>query len=150
MGSQLDDGLLSSRYPFLSSATPLGIRMEHPRLATPALKSWIEEVSWRPVNRLSLSFPSFGSKAFSISVRPPSCLIARVEKLVCAPAPFQSPDMGLGSMDATTPKSSATRWRRKRAIHKSSPIVMPSHGPTWNSHWAGMTSALVPEMLTPE
>ena len=29
--------------------------------------------------------------AFSISVRPPSSLILRVEKFVCAPAPFQSP-----------------------------------------------------------
>ena len=42
--------------------------------------------------------------------------------------------MGLGSMEATTPKSSAQRWRRNLPIHKSSPIVIPSHGPTWNSH----------------
>lgn len=40
---------------------------------------------------------------------PPSSLIAFVEKLVCAPAPFQSPSMGLGSNVTITPKSSATR-----------------------------------------
>jgi len=28
-------------------------------------------------------------------------------------------------------------------------LSMPAQGPTWNSHWAGMTSALVPEMLMP-
>ena len=57
--------------------------------------------------------------------------------------------MGLGSMETTTPNSSATRWRRKRAIQRSSPISMPSQGPTWNSHWAGITSAFVPLMFTP-
>ena len=35
--------------------------------------------------------------------------ISEVEKLVCAPAPFQSPAIGLGSKVADTPKSSATR-----------------------------------------
>ena len=38
-------------------------------------------------------------------------------------------------METTTPNSSAVRWSRKRAIHRSSPISMPSQGPTWNSHW---------------
>lgn len=42
-----------------------------------------------------------------------------------------------------------TYWRRKRASHSWSPMAMPSTGPTWNSHCAGMTSALVPEMLMP-
>jgi hypothetical protein len=31
------------------------------------------------------------SMAFSISTSPFGCLMASVEKLVCAPAPFQSP-----------------------------------------------------------
>ena len=60
-GSQLDEGLRSSKYPLRFSATSRGIRMEQPRLATPAEKSWMEEVSWRPVSRLSLSLPSWGS-----------------------------------------------------------------------------------------
>lgn len=34
-GSQLDEGRLSSRYPFLSSAQPRGMRILAPRLATP-------------------------------------------------------------------------------------------------------------------
>lgn len=28
-------------------------------------------------------------------------------------------------------------------------LSMPVQGPTWYSHWAGITSALVPEMLIP-
>ena len=35
------------------------------------------------------------------------------------------------------------------AIQRSSPIEIPSQGPTWNSHWAGITSALVPLTLIP-
>ena len=66
---------------------------------------------------------------------PPSSLIFCVLKLQCAPAPFQSPGMGLGSNVTLTPKSSATRCKRKRAIHKWSPMLIPSQGPTWNSHW---------------
>ena len=64
-------------------------------------------------------------------------LIFSVEKLQCAPAPFQSPIMGLGSIETTTPNSSAILWRRKRAIQRSSPMAMPSQGPTWNSHCKG-------------
>ena len=56
-GSQFEDGLRSSRYPHLFSATSLGILIEQPLFATPAEKSWIEEVSCKPVRRLSLSFP---------------------------------------------------------------------------------------------
>jgi hypothetical protein len=33
------------------------MRMEQPRLATPAEKSWMDDVSWRPVSRRSLSLP---------------------------------------------------------------------------------------------
>ncbi|KAK5634399.1 hypothetical protein RRF57_010112 [Xylaria bambusicola] len=80
---------------------------------------------------------------------PPSTRISLVEKLVWRPAPFQSPGIGLGWTEILAPNSSATRWRRKRAIHKWSPISIPSQGPTWNSHWAGITSALVPEILMP-
>uniref|UniRef100_A0A182IUQ4 Uncharacterized protein n=1 Tax=Anopheles atroparvus TaxID=41427 RepID=A0A182IUQ4_ANOAO len=81
----------------------------------PALKSWIELVSCFPVRRRSLSFPPFGSyarmwrswcfdslaMAFSISAMPPGSRIAFVETFVCAPAPFQSPCIGLGSRVAT-------------------------------------------------
>lgn len=58
-GSQFDEGLLSSKYPVLDSATTRGIRIEHPRLATPAEKSWMEEVSWFPAKRRSMSLPKF-------------------------------------------------------------------------------------------
>jgi len=40
--------------------------------------------------------------------------------------------------------------RRYLAIYKWSPSSMPTHGPIWNSHYPGMTSALVPEILIPE
>ncbi len=39
---------------------------------------------------------------------PPSSLMGFVEKLVWAPAPFQSPSIGFGSRVTMTPKSSAT------------------------------------------
>ena len=52
-----------------------------------------------------------------------------------APAPFQSPGIGLGSKVTLTPKSSATRCNINLDIHKWSPISIPSHGPTWYSHW---------------
>ena len=68
-------------------------------------------------------------------VMPPASLIARVLQLQCAPAPFQSPSMGLGSSVALTPKSSATLYKRYLANHRWSPMSIPSHGPTWNSHW---------------
>lgn len=73
--------------------------------------------------------------SLSTYFNPPSSLIALVLKLVWQPAPFQLPVIGLGSKETTTPKSSHTLCRMKRAIHKWSPIVMPSHGPTWNSHY---------------
>ena len=63
-GSQLDDGRRSSRYPLPFSATSRGMRMLEPRLATPAEKSCMEDVSWCPVSRRSLSLPSCGSYAF--------------------------------------------------------------------------------------
>lgn len=138
---------------------------------SPAEKSWIDDVSQRPVKRRSLSLPSWGSyalmcftwhfdsfsMAFSISLQkktpqvktgavegfrrsttyamPPSSLMAFVEKLQWAPAPFHSPFIGFGSSDTFTPKSSATRCKMYLAIHRSSPMVMPSQGPTWNSHY---------------
>lgn len=67
---------------------------------------------------------------------PPSSLIFLVLTFVWQPAPFQLPVTGLGSSVATTPKSSHTRCSRKRATHRWSPILMPSQGPTWNSHWS--------------
>merc|ERR1712061_775453 len=86
-----------------------------------------------------------GSMAFI----PPGFLMGSVEKLVWAPAPFKSPCMGLGSKLTTTPNSSATLVRRYLASQRSSPMSIPTVGPTWNSHWAGMTSALVPLILIP-
>lgn len=56
--------------------------------------------------------------AFDTHFNPPSSLISFVLKFVWQPAPFQFPGMGLGSNEATTPKSSQTRCRRKRAIHR--------------------------------
>ena len=52
-------------------------------------------------------------------------------------------DFDEGFPDALTSKSTYL------AIHRSSPMVIPSQGPTWNSHWAGITSALVPLTLMP-
>ena len=54
---------------------------------------------------------------------------------MCAPAPFQSPGIGLGSKVTLIPKSSATRCNINLDIHKWSPISIPSQGPTWYSHW---------------
>ena len=34
-----------------------------------------------------------------------------------------------------------------RCDNKENVHSMPVQGPTWYSHWAGMTSALIPEML---
>lgn len=70
---------------------------------------------------------------------PPSSLISFVLKFVWQPAPFQFPGIGLGSNEATTPKSSQTRCSRKRATHRWSPMFIPSQGPTWNSHWKTTT-----------
>src|SRR5436309_3299471 len=67
--------------------------------------------------------------------------MAFVEKLVCAPAPFQSPITGLGSSVAETPKSSAMRYSSHRAIHSWSDTSSGASGPTWNSHWPGLVGA---------
>lgn len=79
---------------------------------------------------------------------PFSSLIFLVEKLVWAPDPFQS-CTGLGSKVTMTPYSSARRCRMYLDIQRSSAAETPTEGPTWNSHWDGITSALVPEMGTP-
>lgn len=47
-----------------------------------------------------------------IASMPPSARVAALEKLVCIPAPFQSPFIGLLSKLTTTSRSSATRGRR--------------------------------------
>ena len=46
-----------------------------------------------------------------MAAMPPALRVASVEKLMWQPAPFQSPSMGLGSMDTMTPRSSQTRSR---------------------------------------
>lgn len=55
---------------------------------------------------------------FDTHINPPSSLISFVLKFVWQPAPFQLPGIGLGSNEATTPKSSQTRCRRKRATQR--------------------------------
>ena len=42
--------------------------------------------------------------------------------------------MGFGSRVALIPNSSAVLYSRYRAIHKWSPMSIPSQGPIWNSH----------------
>lgn len=79
---------------------------------------------------------------------PLSSLIFLVEKLVWAPEPFQS-WTGFGSKVTITPYSSASLCSKYRATQRSSAAVTPKDGPTWNSHWDGMTSAFVPEIGTP-
>jgi hypothetical protein len=72
---------------------------------------------------------------------PFSSRMAKVEKLQCAPDPFQLPGMGLGSNVTITPYSSAMRCRIYRATQRSSAHLIPSPGPTWNSHWNVVTIA---------
>lgn len=125
-GSQLELGRRSSKYPHPSSDTPRGIRIDAPRCATPALKSSIELVSWRPVSRRSLSRPCFGSYArmcfaWHLDSRSMATLmaaspvlgvrVASVETLVWAPAPFQSPTIGFGSSVATICEEGKLRER---------------------------------------
>lgn len=66
------------------------------------------------------------------------------------PAPFHSPEVnGFGWSEIEIPQSSAILASKKRARVRWSPMSIPAHGPTWNSHCDGMTSALIPEMLIP-
>ena len=61
--------------------------------------------------RQKLFLWTFAAKTYNCvywNVSMPSILIDLVEKFVWAPAPFQSPSIGLGSKETTTPKSSAT------------------------------------------
>ena len=51
-GSQLEEGLLSSKYPYPSAATWRGIRIDVPRSAIPEEKVRMLEVSCKPVKRL--------------------------------------------------------------------------------------------------
>ncbi len=81
--------------------------------------------------------------------QPPSSRMALVEKLVWAPAPFQSPMTGFGSKVANTPKSSAIRNRSHRATQSWSDTIRGGRTPTWNSHWPIITSALVPSIPRP-
>jgi hypothetical protein len=73
--------------------------------------------------------------------------ISKLDKLLCRPAPFQSPGIALGWKEILAPNPSAMRCRRKRAHQRWSPSSIPPRGPTWNSRWAGMMSALVLEIL---
>ena len=51
--------------------------------------------------------------------------ISLLEKLVCIPEPFQSPFCGFGAKLIDTPCFSAIFIRMYRAIHRSSPALMP-------------------------
>jgi hypothetical protein len=75
--------------------------------------------------------------------------VCLVEKLVCDPAPFQSPLMGLASKLTSTSNSSLMRFKSQRATHIWSPISTVPRMPSWNSHWPIITSALVPSMEMP-
>ena len=72
-----------------------------------------------------------------------------VLKLVWQPDPFQSPLTGLGSKSIVNPCFSAILTNKYLATHKWSPDSIPSHGPIWNSHCPGATSAFIPEILIP-
>mmetsp|Transcript_9097 Transcript_9097/g.18162 ORF Transcript_9097/g.18162 Transcript_9097/m.18162 type:complete len:201 (+) Transcript_9097:3-605(+) len=153
-GSMLDAGRRSSRYPFPSRSVNRGMRIDAPRSATPYLKLSMLLVSQSPVSLRSLPAPyslmcfscamPYLSHASVMAFKPPSSRIFFVEKLVWQPAPFQFPGMGFGSNEQTTPFSSHTRCRRKRVMCSWSPALIPTAGPTWYSHWPGITSPLIP------
>jgi hypothetical protein len=84
-----------------------------------------------------------------IADQPPGARICLVEKFVWAPAPFQSPLMGLASKLTSTSKSSAMRSSSQRATHSWSPTSTVPSTPIWNSHWLIMTSAFVPSIAIP-
>lgn len=93
----------------------------------------------------SLSAGRVGGEATAVS----AIHVSERTNLVWQPAPFHSPARGLGWNETLMPHSSQMRMRRKRAIQRWSPMSIPGQGPTWNSHWDGITSALMPEMVTP-
>lgn len=87
--------------------------MEHPRLATPHENDSMDDVSCLPVSRRSFPSPycamctacrfsSLAIWAWIASHPVPAARVALEEKLVCPPAPFQSPGMGLGSRVRST------------------------------------------------
>jgi hypothetical protein len=47
------------------------------------------------------------------------------------------------------PKSSPRRYSSQRATSTWSPVSSGPVGPIWNSHWPGITSALMPLMVRP-
>mmetsp|Transcript_7557 Transcript_7557/g.21673 ORF Transcript_7557/g.21673 Transcript_7557/m.21673 type:complete len:238 (+) Transcript_7557:55-768(+) len=153
-GSTLADGRLSSKYPFPSISTCRGILMLAPLSATPDLKVEMSQVSWSPVSLCSFPRPYWVicfswvleslSTASLMALTPPSFLMLLVEKLVWAPVPFQSPLTGFGSKVHTMPMSSPSLWRSHLEIMTESPSSRGPTGPTWYSHWPGMTSALIP------
>lgn len=69
-------------------------------------------------NHATMLYQAKLSFAFDTHFNPPSSLISFVLKFVWQPAPFQLPEIGLGSNEATTPKSSQTRCNRKRATQR--------------------------------
>lgn len=99
-------------------------------------------------NKIKLSFKLQYEQFLNTYIIPFSSRIFLVEKLVCAPEPFQS-CTGFGSKVTMTPYSSANLCRIYRATQRSSAAVTPVEGPTWNSHCEGITSALVPAIGTP-
>ena len=61
-----------------------------------------------------------------------------------------APEAGrFGSRVADTSKSSAVRYSSQRATHSWSATSSGPSGPTWNSHWPTITSALMPLMDRP-
>jgi hypothetical protein len=60
----------------------------------------------------------------------PGSPISKLDKLLCRPAPFQSPGVALGWKEILAPNPSAMQCRRKRAHQRWSPSSIPSRGPT--------------------
>lgn len=77
-----------------------------------------------------------------------SSRISLVETLVWRPAPFQSPAMGFGCTETLTPKSSAMRCSKKRAIHSWSPTDGVSDFPL-GSQRGHLTYSLCRRMVQP-
>lgn len=76
-------------------------------------------ISRKDESTVARSESDFVERRFNLSYFiPASSRISLVQKFVWHPAPFQFPGIGLGSKDAIRPKSSHTRCRMNRAIHR--------------------------------
>ena len=135
------------------------MRIEAARFEIPYENLFHGAVSCAPVRRSVIPSPYASMCSFTrvpsasqpamIASQPPGARMAFVEKLVCAPAPFQSPLIGFAAKLTSTSNSSAMRSRSQRATQSWSPTSTAPRIPTWNSHWPIITSAFVPSMPIP-